>query len=128
VILDTSAILAVLFDEPEQDQFLRKIGAATRLGVGAPTLVEAAIVLCGARGNAGRTQLAGFVERADAVVIPFEAVHWSSAVGAWLRYGKGRHPAGLNYGDCLAYAAATVAREPLLCKGTDFAKTDLVLA
>jgi ribonuclease VapC len=128
VILDTSAILAILFDEPEQDEFLDKIGSADALGVGAPTLTETAIVLCGARGDIGLTQLATFIERADAVVVAFEDAHWHSAVHAWLRYGKGRHPAALNFGDCLAYATAQVAPQPLLCKGDDFAKTDLTLA
>ena len=128
MILDTSAILAILFDEPEQDAFLEKIGAADQVGIGAPTLVETGIVLCGASGEAGLTHLAGFIERADAVVVSFEAAHWRTAVDAWLRYGKGRHPAALNFGDCLAYATAHVANQPLLCKGDDFTKTDLALA
>jgi ribonuclease VapC len=128
VILDTSAILAVLYDEPEQDELLEKIGASDQVGVGAPTLAETAIVLCGARGEIGLSHLADFIERADTVVVSFEAAHWRSAVDAWLRYGKGRHPAALNFGDCLAYATAQVAAQPLLCKGDDFAKTDLALA
>ena len=128
MILDTSAILAVLFDEPERDEFVRKIGDAAQVGVGAPTVVETGIVLCGSRGESGRLQLAEFVRRAGAVVISFEGVHWSSAVDAWLRFGRGRHPAALNLGDCLAYATAAVASQPLLCKGSDFAQTDLGLA
>ncbi len=128
MILDTSAILAILYDEQEQADLLEKLGQADQVGVGAPTLAEAAIVLCGARGEIGLSQLADFTERAAAVVVPFEAAHWRSAVDAWLRYGKGRHPAALNFGDCLAYATARVAAQPLLCKGDDFAKTDLTLA
>lgn len=128
MILDTSAILAVLFDECEREDFLRKIGEAEQVGVGAPTVVETGIVLCGTRGEGGRAQLAEFVARAGAVVISFESVHWSSALDAWLRFGRGRHPAALNFGDCLAYAVAAIAQEPLLCKGGDFAQTDLALA
>jgi ribonuclease VapC len=128
VILDTSAILAILFDEPDREELLRKLGEADQVGIGAPTLVEAAIVVCSARGELGLHQLGGFADRVDAVVISFEGAHWRSAVDAWLHFGKGRHPAALNFGDCLAYATARVASEPLLCKGDDFAKTDLVLA
>jgi ribonuclease VapC len=128
VILDTSAILAVFFGEPEADEFLHKIGAATIVGVGAPTVVESAIVLAARLGEAGPPQLARVIERAGLVVIPFAQAHWQVAADAWLRFGKGRHPAALNFGDCLAYATAQLAGRPLLCKGDDFAKTDLPLA
>ncbi|MBV8257288.1 MAG: type II toxin-antitoxin system VapC family toxin [Actinobacteria bacterium] len=128
MILDTSAILAVLFDEPDRDDFLDKIAAAEQIGIGAPTVVETAIVLTGTRGDRARGQLDGFLERADAVVISFEDVHWRRALDAWARFGRGRHAAALNFGDCLSYAVAAVADEPLLCKGDDFARTDLQLA
>ena len=128
MILDTSAILAVLFAEDERDDFLAKIAGAERVGVGAPTVVEAAIVLGAIDGERARPQLAGFLERARAVVVSFESVHWSGALDAWLRFGRGRHPAALNFGDCLSYAVAAIAQEPLLCKGDDFAQTDLALA
>jgi ribonuclease VapC len=128
VILDTSAILAVFFREPEGDAFLEKIGAAPVVGVGAPTLAESAIVLAARLGEAGPRQLARLVERAGLVVVSFELPHWQVAAEAWLRFGKGRHEAALNFGDCLAYATARLAGEPLLCKGDDFAKTDLALA
>ena len=128
MILDTSAILAVLFREPERDTLLRKIGAATAVGVGAPTLAECAIVLGARLGEAGPRYLARMVERASIVVIPFDAAHWQVAAEAWFRFGRGRHEASLNFGDCLAYATARVAAQPLLCKGDDFSKTDLALA
>lgn len=127
MILDTSAILAVFFREPERDEFLRKIGSAAIVGIGSPTLAESAIVLAARVGEAGPRQLARIVERAGLVVISFDPPHWQLAVDAWLRFGKGRH-AGLNFGDCLAYATATLAGQPLLCKGEDFANTDLALA
>jgi ribonuclease VapC len=128
VILDTSAILAVFFREPERDEFLRKIGAAPLVGVGAPTLAESAIVLAARLGDAAPRQLARLVERGGLVVISFERPHWQLAVEAWLQFGRGRHEAGLNLGDCLAYATARLAGEPLLCKGNDFSKTDVALA
>ena len=128
MILDTSAILAVFFREPERDEFLRKIGAATTVGVGAPTLAETAIVLASELGEAGPRQLGRIVERANLVVVSFDAPHWQVAAEAWLRFGKGRHEAALNFGDCLAYATARLAGQPLLCKGDDFSKTDLALA
>ena len=128
MILDTSAILAIVFREPEQDEFLRKIGAAPIVGVGAPTLVETGIVLAARLGERGFRSLSLMVERAGIVVISFDPPHFHLAIGAWLRFGRGRHPAGLNFGDCLAYATARLAGRPLLCKGDDFSKTDLVLA
>jgi ribonuclease VapC len=128
VILDTSAILAIVFREPERDEFLRKVGAAAEVGVGAPTLSETAIVLAARLGTSGVRHLARIVERAGIVVVSFELPHWEVAADAWLRFGRGRHAAALNFGDCLAYATAKVAAQPLLCKGDDFAKTDVGLA
>jgi len=128
LIVDTSAVLAVIFREPECDQFLEKIGAARTVGIGAPTLVESAIVLGARLGETGPAQLSRMLDRAAFVVVAFEVQHWQVAADAWRRFGRARHPASLNFGDCLAYATARVADEPLLCKGDDFAKTDLVLA
>jgi ribonuclease VapC len=128
VILDTSAILAVFFGEPEREELLDKIGAAAVVGVGAPTLAETAIVLAARLGERGPRQLARIVERAGIVVISFEPPHWPLAAEAWLRFGRGRRPAALNFGDCLAYATARLAGRPLLCKGDHFSRTDLELA
>jgi ribonuclease VapC len=128
VILDTSAILAVLFDEPERDPFLERILREPVVGVGAPTLAETSIVLAARLGTAAGATVDGWVERASLVVIPFDARHWRTAADAWLRFGRGRHPAALNFGDCLSYATARIAGRPLLCKGDDFRLTDLPLA
>jgi ribonuclease VapC len=128
VILDTSAIVAILFDEPEREAFVELIGAETVVGVGAPTLAETSIVLASRVGEAAGRHLAGFVERAALVVVPFEAAHWRAAADAWLRFGRGRHRAALNLGDCLSYATARVADRPLLAKGDGFRQTDLPLA
>ncbi len=128
MILDTSAILAILFDEPEREDFLQRILETPVVGVGAPTLVETSIVLAARLDDAASSVVAGWVDRAGLVVVPFAAAHWSAAADAWLRFGRGRHPAALNLGDCLAYATAKLADRPLLCKGDDFRRTDLVLA
>jgi ribonuclease VapC len=128
VILDTSAILAILFRAAERDEFLHRIGAASAVGVGAPTLAETASVLAARAGGSGPPHLRRLIERAGIVVVSFDEAHWEVAAHAWLRFGRGRHPAALNLGDCLAYATARVAGRPLLCKGDDFSKTDLRLA
>ena len=125
MILDSSAIVAVLIEEPERDRFLRRIARESTVGVGAPTLVEASILLT-ARGIT--VQLESFLRQTGTSVVPFEAEHWLAAADALTRFGKGRHPARLNLGDCLSYATAKVAGQPLLAKGDDFAKTDLELA
>jgi ribonuclease VapC len=128
LILDTSAIVAIVFREAEEEEFLRKIGTAVAVGVGAPTLAETAIVLAARLGEESQRLLFLLVQRAGIVVVPFGTAHWQLASEAWLRYGRGRHPAELNFGDCLAYATARLAGRPLLCKGDDFSKTDLALA
>lgn len=127
MILDTSAILAVLLREPELREFSAKMMASRRVGVGAPTLLETSLVLSSRRGS-DSGPLSAFLAEIEAVVIAFERDHWAAAADAFRRFGKGRHPAQLNFGDCLAYATAKVASEPLLCKADDFAKTDLELA
>ena len=128
MIVDTSALLAIFFDEPERDEFIRKIGASELVGVGAPTLAETAIVVSARLGEQGPRQLAQIVEHANLIVVPFDGPHWQVAAVAWLRFGRGRHEAALNLGDCLTYATARLADRPLLFKGNDFNRTDLALA
>lgn len=128
MILDSSALVALALDEPEREALVAKINVAETVGVGAPTLVEAGIVLSARTGDDAGELLAELVAAADAVVVEFGPGHWQQAIAAWWRFGKSRHPAGLNFGDCLAYATASVAGEPLLAKGDDFPKTDIQLA
>jgi ribonuclease VapC len=125
VIVDSSAIVAVLLRQPGYEPVLEQLARATAPAAGAPTLAEAGIVLAARLGVAGKSLLARFLQESGLVVVPFGDGHWGAAVDAFLRYGKGRHPAGLNFGDCLTYAVARLAGEPLLCLGDDFAKTDL---
>jgi ribonuclease VapC len=128
VIVDSSALVAVLLREPGHEALLERLGTEPATGVGAPTLAETGIVLAARLGVSGRTLLARFVQESELVVVPLSEEHWGVAVEAFLRFGKGRHAARLNYGDCLTYAVARLADEPLLCAGDDFPQTDLELA
>ena len=128
MILDSSAIVAVMLDEPERAEFLEKIDAAELVAIAAPTLTEAGIVLSARMGDGALDALEALLNAAEAVVIEFGSDHWRVAVEAWDRFGRGHHPAGLNLGDCLAYAVARVAGLPLLAKGDDFPRTDIDLA
>lgn len=98
---------------------------AESLAIGAPTLFEAAMVAIGRYEQRGHDLLAYFLEEQGVGVISFEEHHWEVAVDAFDRYGKGRHPARLNLGDCMTYATAAVAGEPLLFIGNDFTRTDI---
>jgi ribonuclease VapC len=128
MILDTSAILAVFLKEPGYEAVLEALVAADAVGIGAPTLAEAGIVLEARFGERAVVWLQQFAEEFRLTEIPFGALHRREAVAAYVRYGRGRHKAGLNYGDCLTYAVARLAGQQLLCVGSDFALTDLELA
>ncbi len=128
MILDTSAILAIFFQEPGYEELARKVAGARQAGIGAPTLVECGIVLSARLEKDMRGMLARFLEEARITIIPFTADHFGVAVGAWAKYGKGRHAAALNFGDCLAYAVARVADMPLLFVGDDFSLTNITPA
>ena len=128
MILDTSAIIAILLKEPGHERLVAKLGQAGAIGVGAPTLTEAGIVLTARLGPAGMSMLGRLIQESGASIVPFGGDHWKAAVDAFDRFGKGRHPAALNFGDCLSYATASLARQPLLAIGQDFAQTDLDLA
>ncbi len=124
MILDSSAIVAIVLREPGWEDLLARL-AAEPAAVGAPTLVESGLVLTARIGKRARTILARFVQEAGLAIIPFGEEHWLAAIDAYARFGKGRHPAGLNFGDCLTYAVARLGGQRLLFVGTDFSKTDL---
>ena len=128
MILDSSAVIAIVLREPGYEALVAKIGAARVAGIGAPTLAETGLVLMAKLGKESRGVLSRFLQEAGLTVVPFGEQHWRVAVQAYARFGKGRHAAGLNFGDCLAYATARMAGQPLLCVGDDFARTDLALA
>lgn len=125
MILDSSSILSVLFEEEGQGRMVDAIAATDVLAIGAPTLFETGMVAMGVFDLHGKALVAQFLQRWSVVVIPFHERHWQAAADAFIRYGKGRHPARLNYGDCMTYATAKIAEMPLLFTGEDFAKTDL---
>ncbi len=127
MVLDTSAVVALLLQQAEASALHGALVDHSPSGMGAPTLVEAAIVLQARLGATGLAALRSFLIEYDVHALPFGDEHWRLAAQAFGRYGKGRHPAGLNYGDCLTYAVAKLAARPLLCVGGDFAHTDLEL-
>ena len=128
MIVDTSAILAVLFDEPDAERYARAIAGDSRCRMSVASFLEAAIVLESRGGSVAGDELDFFLERASIELVPVTADHAQAARRAWRRFGKGNHPAGLNFGDCFAYALAEATREPLLFKGGDFALTDVQTA
>jgi ribonuclease VapC len=124
MIIDTSALLAILQDEPERRMFNEAMEMADSRRVSAATFVEASIVIESRFGAEGLRALDRFLERGDIEVMPVDVEQARYAREAFMRFGKGRHPAGLNFGDCFSYALAKVLSEPLLFKGDDFALTD----
>jgi ribonuclease VapC len=125
MILDTSAVIAILAGEPDAEHFARLIERDPTPRIGMPTLLEASIVLTRWFGEEAEAALDAFVREAGAEVVPFDLPQLRAAQEAYRRFGKGRHPAGLNFGDCMSYALARVCDEPLLFKGEDFARTDV---
>lgn len=125
MVLDTSALLAILQDEPERRTFNEAIAAASARRMSTANLVETSIVVEARHGSAGLRDLDLFLERAGVEFVPVDLEQAREARLAFSRFGKGRHPAGLNYGECFAYALARVLGEPLLCKGDDFRQTDI---
>jgi ribonuclease VapC len=128
MIVDSSALIALIFREPEAERIVASLAEAELVAIGAPTLAETAIVLAAKLGEASRAILSRLVEDLDLIVLPFTAAHGREAREAFLRFGRGRHPTALNYGDCLTYATAKLAGQPLLFVGEDFHRTDLDIA
>jgi ribonuclease VapC len=128
VVLDRSAIVAIHLKEPGYEALIDAIDAADVIVVGAPTLLETGMVLSTRLGYDARPLLLSFLRRLQAEVVPFTQDHQDAAITAFLRFGRGRHPAGLNFGDCMSYATASVAEMPLLYTGGDFTRTDIARA
>lgn len=125
MVIDTSALLALLLDEPEAEAFRGAIDEDDARFVSAATLLETAIVIEARKGEAGGRELDLLLHRVEAVVVQVDAEQVAEARRAWRRYGRGRHPAALNFGDIFAYAVARISDEPLLFKGDDFGRTDV---
>jgi ribonuclease VapC len=128
MVLDSSAIIAIELQEPGFERLIDRIGEAKALVIGVPTMFETVMVLSRRRGQDARPWLRGFLRSAKAEAVTFTDEHLDAAIDAFLRYGKGRHRAALNFGDCMAYAIAAVAGMPLLYTGNDFAQTDIPAA
>jgi ribonuclease VapC len=125
MILDTSAILAILQKEPERRRFLEAIEAADAVRISVASLVETSIVIESRFGAEGLLDLDRFIVRAGIELVPVDAEQSQWARQAFSRFGKGRHRAALNFGDCFSYALAMVLGEPLLFKGDNFLHTDV---
>ncbi len=128
MVLDTSALTAILFDEIDAEPLARAIDRARARRLSAANRVEVSLVVEGRKGDAGRADLERFLAEAQIEIVALTPEQAEIACEAFRRFGKGRHRAGHNLGDCFAYALAKAAGEPLLFKGADFARTDIAAA
>lgn len=128
MVIDTSAIVAIFFSEPDAPSYRERIADDPVRLISAATFLEAAMVIEARFGGAGGAELDLWLHKAEVEVVAVTTEHADRARRAWRRYGKGRHPASLNYGDCFSYALAVLSGEPLLFKGDDFSRTDIRVA
>jgi ribonuclease VapC len=127
MVIDTSALIAILQQEPEASACANAIQKDRVRLLSAVSALEASIVAEARKGPAGGRDLELLLHQTQAEIVAFTPEQMEIAKGAWRRYGKGHHPARLNFGDCCTYALAKVSGEPLLAKGDDFPKTDVPL-
>ena len=123
--LDSSALIAVLFAEPGYLDLVDQILETGHVRIGAPTLVEASLVYMHRLRVKTPVAVEAVLKELGVTVVPFGEAEWRVATDAFLKYGRGRHKAALNFGDCLAYASAASAGDTLLFVGNDFRKTDI---
>jgi ribonuclease VapC len=125
MVIDTSALLAMFLAEPERKPFLDSILQSETRMISAANVLETGIVLEARRGESAGREFDLFLVRANLQIVSVDSEQAEIARSAWRKYGKGRHRAALNFGDCFAYALAKSSGEPLLAKGTDFVATDI---
>ena len=125
MVIDTSALIAILFGEPEALLFSRAVADDSRKLISAFNVLETGIVVEARKGESGGREFDLLLHRAQIEIVAMNADQAELARAAWRKYGKGNHPASLNIGDCCAYALAKHSEEPLLFKGDDFSKTDI---
>lgn len=125
MVIDTSAILAILQDEPSRAVLVRAIDAADARVMSAATYVECSIVIFARYGSEGLRDLDHFIAVASIELVPVDVDQAHAARAGYRKFGKGRHPAGLNFGDCFSYALAFTRGERLLFSGSDFSQTDV---
>jgi ribonuclease VapC len=128
MIVDSSAILAIAFQEPEATRFASAIASAPDRFITTINWLETMMVIESGTDVTGADEASLILNQLGVKTLPFDEAHMQEAYEAWQRYGKGRHPAALNLGDCCAYAASKIEDRPLLFKGRDFSKTDVVKA
>ena len=128
MVIDTSAIVAIAFNEPDAETYEQKVVDAPRRFISAATILELSIVIEARLGEAGAAELDLWLYKAGVEVVAVDAEQIAIARRAWRNFGKGRHPASLNFGDCFSYALAKSRNEPLLFKGDDFSRTDIEAA
>ena len=126
MVVDTSALLAILFNEPERHHFNELIASASEKLISAGIYLETAIIMEARNGNPGIAGFKLYLSSAGIKTVVFDGEQAVIAAAAYSSYGKGRHPAGLNFGDCMSYALSKKMDEPLLFKGDDFSKTDIM--
>ncbi|SRR5581483_5733383 len=125
MVLDTSALIAIHTEAPGFRELFQKVDEAKTVLIGAPTVFETALVISSRSKADARLALSHGLRQMRATIVPFTEEHYEAATTAFMRFGKGRHPAGLNFGDCMSYAVAVVSGLPLLYTGTDFSLTDV---
>jgi len=125
VVIDTSALLAILLGEPERGKLLQLLSESETRLLSAANALETAMVVESRRGEAAGRELDLFLHRTKIEIVAVDEEQFSIARFAWRKFGRGRHPAALNFGDCFAYALTKTSSEPLLAKGDDFRRTDL---
>jgi ribonuclease VapC len=125
MVIDTSVVIAILLAEESSEQLIAALDTAPTRKISAASVVEASLVLLARYGEVGDVQLDRLIQKLGAEIVPVDVEHVIAARDAALRFGRGRHPAALNFGDCFSYALAVVAAEPLLFVGDDFTQTDV---
>ena len=125
MVIDTSALLAILLGEPERGKLLQLLSESETRLLSAANALETAMVVESRRGEAAGRELDLFLHRTKIEIVAVDEEQFSIARFAWRKFGRGRHPAALNFGDCFAYALTKTSSEPLLAKGDDFRRTDL---
>ncbi|MFZ1642393.1 MAG: type II toxin-antitoxin system VapC family toxin [Candidatus Contendobacter sp.] len=125
MVIDTSALIAILLDEPDAIHYAEAIEQASTRVMSTGNWLEAALVITARQGESGMAEFRALIEKIQPEIVALDIVQMDLAYQAWRKFGKGRHRAGLNFGDCFAYALAQLRHEPLLFKGDDFTHTDI---
>ena len=126
--LDSSAVVAIVFAEAGYMELVDRILEAEVVRIGAPTLVGTCVVVAARRRKPAAPEVEELIRELGVAISPFGEAEWRAALDAFANYGRGRHQAGLNFGDCLAYASARASRDSLLFVGKDFRRTDITPA